>query len=121
MPGERHIQTLYHFCEDVHQNWRGYDLSEYDLHDAYLRRAHLKGACLDRCKLREANLSGAHLEGASLVEAEMSGANLRARSKYARGGSPVIADPQKRNPCKDRTFASRNLNGAGAYGSLVGK
>lgn len=54
------------------------DLSGFDLHDAYLRKAHLRGACLDRCKLREANLSGADLEGASLIEADMAGANLRA-------------------------------------------
>ena len=56
----------------------GFDLSGYDLHDVYLRRAHLNGACLDNCELREANLSGADLEGASLVEAQMAGVNLRA-------------------------------------------
>jgi uncharacterized protein YjbI with pentapeptide repeats len=57
---------------------QGRDLSGYDLHDAYLRRAHLQGARLDRCRLREANLSGAQLERASLVEADMAGVNLRA-------------------------------------------
>lgn len=93
MPNQEHLGLLMQ-GKDVWNAWRqanpdtapllrsarleGHDLSGYDLHDAYLRRAHLSGARLDGCKLREANLSGADLTGASLVEAEMAGANLRA-------------------------------------------
>lgn len=128
MPDQEHLEILLQ-GKNIWNAWRkahpdtvpflrsaqleGLDLSEYDLHDAYLRRAHLKGACLDRCKLREANLSGAHLEGASLVEAEMSGANLRAANMQevdlhnADLKSAILVNTDLRKA---------NLNGAQVYG-----
>ncbi|MBN1668547.1 MAG: pentapeptide repeat-containing protein, partial [Anaerolineales bacterium] len=93
MPDPNHFEILKNGCE-AWNAWRkahpntvpqlrsarldGYDLSGFDLHDAYLRKAYLTGARLDGCQLREANLSAARLEGASLVRAEMAGVNLRA-------------------------------------------
>lgn len=82
----------------------GLDLSGYDLHDAYLRLAHLNGARLDGCKLREANLSGAELEHASLVNAGLSGANLRAA--HLRGADLSGAD------LKSAILVNTDLRGA---------
>jgi Pentapeptide repeats (8 copies) len=128
MPDQEHLELLMQ-GRDVWNAWRkahsntvpflrgaqldGYVLSDYDLHDAYLRRAHLKGARLDRCKLREANLSGAYLGGASLVEAEMAGANLRAANmqradlRNADLKSAILVNTDLRNA---------NLSGAQVYG-----
>ncbi|WRZ96419.1 pentapeptide repeat-containing protein (plasmid) [Streptomyces sp. NBC_01007] len=47
-----------------------------DLRKAYLRRAHLERANLTLADLEGANLSGAHLEGAFLITADLEGANL---------------------------------------------
>ena len=92
MPNQQHLDILKQ-GKDVWNAWResnpdivpflrsapleGFNLSGYDLHDAYLRRAHLNNTHFDGCKLREANLSGAQLQGATFLMAEMAGVNLR--------------------------------------------
>lgn len=90
-----------------------FDLSGFDLHDAYLRRAHLEGARLDGCKLREANLSGARLENASLVEAEMAGVNLRGANLQ---GADLRNADLKSAILVDTDLRNAKLNGAYVYG-----
>lgn len=128
MPNHEHLELLLQ-GRDVWNAWRksnpdtvpllrsarleGSDLSDYDLHDAYLRRADLRGVLLDRSKLREANLSGARLEGASLVDAEMAGANLRAARM--RGANLRNAD-LKSAILVNTDLRNANLSGAHVYG-----
>lgn len=128
MPNQEHLKLLLQ-GRDVWNAWRksnpdtvpllrsarleGYDLSDYDLHDAYLRRAHLKDSHLDRCKLREANLSGAQLEGASLVEAEMAGVNLRAARMQ---GANLSKADLKSAILVNTDLRNANLSGAHVYG-----
>jgi hypothetical protein len=128
MPNQSHLELLLQ-GRDIWNAWRkahpdtvpflrgaqldGYNLSDFDLHEAYLRRAHLRGARLDRCKLREANLSGAHLESASLVEAEMSGINLRAA--HMKGADLHSAD-LKSAILVNTDLREANLSGAQVYG-----
>lgn len=91
----------------------GLDLSGYDLHDVYLKRAHLQGTCLEGCQLREANLSGAKLDRASLVEADLSGANLRGASLF---GANLQRADLKSAILVGADLRQANLSGAQVYG-----
>lgn len=88
-------------------------LSGYDLHDAYLRRAHLKGANLDGCGLREANLSGADLRNASMVDAKLTGANLRAAKMQ---GANLCGADFKSAILVNTDLRNAKLTGAQVYG-----
>ncbi|WP_374246792.1 pentapeptide repeat-containing protein [Zoogloea sp.] len=91
----------------------GRDLRGFDLHDAYLRRAHLQGARLDGCKLREANLSGAELEGATLTGAGLVGANLRAARMH---GADLTGADLKSAILVGTDLTDARLDGAQVYG-----
>jgi uncharacterized protein YjbI with pentapeptide repeats len=75
-------------------NLAGIDLSEANLHGAFLFRANLRGANLSGANLQGAYLCEANLNWADLRGADLTGANLTETGYNKRTIFPIGFDPQ---------------------------